>query len=202
MVSETTSQPGMPTAIPGNNRGFIPEETVVAAGPGNASVTLYRPFWRPVIAGAIFALSVFILSWYLMLGCHVGVNSDGILALDGGASIWIWVTAIIAYYFGGLIASAMTTSRTTFGGKVSGMLKGAVLWGLSLPLGLVVYAYIARSGNTLSDLSLPHVSAMSDVNTVGLHMGFYWSAFIAVALGLIFSIVGGMSGCSGRSENV
>jgi hypothetical protein len=202
MVSETTSQPVVSSTIPGNKRGFIPEETVVAAGPGNASVTLYRPFWRPVVAGAIFALSVFVLSWYLMLGCHVGIDSDGMIVLDAGAAVWLWVTAIIAFYFGGLIASAMTSSPATMGISSSGTLKGAVLWALSIPLALIIYGYAAANGHAIADLSLPHASAVvANPASAGLHMGFYWSAFIALGLALIFAIVGGVSGCACRKQN-
>src|SRR5205823_3166105 len=117
----------------------------------------YRPFWRPVVAGTMFAMSVFVLSWYLMLGCHVGINSGGIIDLGGGAAVWLCVTACIAYFFGGAIASAMTASNAS--SLASGCLKGTVLWALSIPLGLIGYSFLARSGSILIDLNLPHAAA-------------------------------------------
>jgi hypothetical protein len=196
MVSQPTIVTPDPTAV--HNRGFIPEETVVAVGPGNAAITTYyRPFWRPVIAGTVFALSVFALSWYLMLGCHVGISDNGIVALGAGAAVWIWVTACVAYFFGGAIASAMTMPNG------SGWLKGAVIWGLSIPAALILYAVLAQSGTLLTALNLPHAGMLeiAGTNTVAgssAHFGFLWSTFIALGLGLIFSIIGSVSGLGGR----
>jgi hypothetical protein len=183
-----------------HNRGFVPEETVVAVAPGNAAVTTYyRPFWRPVIAGTVFTLSVFALSWYLMLGCHVGITGNGVIALGAGAAVWIWITACVAYFFGGAIASAMTMSNG------SGWLKGAVIWGLSIPAALILYSVVGQSGTLLPALNLPHAGMLesSGMNTVagaGAHFGFLWSTFIALGLGLIFSIIGSVSGFGGSHK--
>src|ERR1051326_5895297 len=94
MVSQ--SQVNVPGGVAATSRGFIPEETVVVQGPatvGGAVTMYYRPFWRPVIAGTLFVLSAFALSWYLMLGCHVGIHDNGVIALGPGAAVWLWVTA-------------------------------------------------------------------------------------------------------------
>jgi hypothetical protein len=198
MVAQTQADVPVGAVVP--NRGFIPEETVVATGPGNALVTYYRPFWRPVLAGTLFALSVFALSWFLMLGCHVGITSSGLIALGGGAAVWLWVTACVAYFFGGMIAGAMTGSAgggTTLSSG-SAWLKGAVIWGLSIPLALVLYAFVAQSG-VLTTLGLPAGAAITERATppaagMGAHYGFYWSTFICLALALIASIIGSMAG--------
>jgi hypothetical protein len=159
----------------------------------------YRPFWRPVLAGTFFAVSVFALSWYLMLGCHVGINGDGAIELGAGAAVWLWVTSCVAFFFGGMIASAMTSPPSDLMGlpSGSGWLKGAVIWGLSIPLALITYASVAHSG-VLMALGLPH-AGLSETGTgvisLSSAMGFYWSAFIALGLALIFSIVGSVSGC-------
>jgi hypothetical protein len=195
MVSQPSIMSGTAT-VP--NRGFVPEETVMAVGPDNATVTTYyRPFWRPVLAGTLFTLSVFVLSWFLMLGCHVGIASDGVIALGAGAAVWIWVTACVAYFFGGAIASAMTLPS---GHK---WLKGAVIWGLSIPLALILYAFLGQSGTLLSALNLPHTGMLAGAGVnapvgTGAHFGFLWSTFIALACGLIFSIIGSMAGFAGR----
>jgi len=192
------------------NRGFIPEETVVAAGPGNAQITYYRPFWRPVLAGSLFALSVFVLSWFLMLGCHVGITSSGVIALGGGAAVWLWVTACIAFFFGGMIASRMTGSSTD-AYYSSAWLKGAVIWGFSIPLALFLYSWFAQSGGILTAFNFPHaamsqgalgnaqVTYNSATSATGAQLAFYWCTFIGLALALIFSIVGSLSGCAVRN---
>jgi hypothetical protein len=197
MVSPTT------TEVPVHNRGFIPEETLVAAGPDNARVTYYRPFWRPVAAGVLFALSTFILSWFLMLGFHVGIEANGVLALGAGAAVWLWVTACVAYFFGGMIASAMTaTPGEALYSYGSASLKGAVIWGASLPFALILYAFIAQYGGALVALNLPHpgitTSAVTNGAMAGPHLGFYWAMFIGLGLALICSIIGSISGCTAR----
>lgn len=205
MVSEveTTTSP----MAYSHDRGFIPEETVVVSGPNSASVTYYRPFWRPVMAGTFFAFSVFVLSWFLMLGFHVGLDSAGVLSLGVGAAIWLWVTACVAYFFGGMIASAMTSSPmgTLSVSNGSSLLKGAVIWGVSIPLAMIIYGFVARSGQLFPAMSLPHPgiteSAVGDKAVVGAHIGFYWSMFIGLALALIFSLVGSVSGCSCRKSS-
>ena len=60
MVTPSTSPSDVPS-VASFNRGFIPEETLVAGptGTGLAGSTLYRPFWRPVLAGAFFTLATF-----------------------------------------------------------------------------------------------------------------------------------------------
>lgn len=204
MVSEVQTVSSQMTL--GNGRGFIPEETVVAAGPNNTQITYYRPFWRPVLAGSFFAISVFVLSWFLMLGCHVGVANTGMISLGAGAAVWLCVTACVAYFFGGMIASAMTASGMPFSASgSSGSLKGAVIWAASMPLALVIYGFVAQSARLLPALALPQPgmteSAVGNGLVYGAHYGFYWSMFIGVALALIFAIVGGMTGCACRKSS-
>ena len=200
MVSQTQPEASVGMV----SRGFIPEETVIAAGPGNALVTYYRPFWRPVVAGTLFALSVFVLSWFLMLGCHVGILDNGVLALGGGAAVWLWVTACIAFFFGGMIASAMTASPgdTPAASNGSGWLKGAVIWAFSIPLALGIYALLAQSSGLLISLGLPHVGVVEtgspSIAATGARLGYYWAVFIGLALAFIFSIVGSRVGCACR----
>ena len=201
MVSVVQTDVTESTIVQG--RGFLPDETLVAAGPDNSRITYYRPFWRPVVAGSVFVMAVFTLSWFLMLGCHVGIAAGGMVALGLGAAIWLWVTACIAYFFGGLIASAMTAAPrpTLESANGSGWIKGAVLWGFSIPLALVLYALMAQSGSIFVALNPAHVAVVpggADLVGNGGHFGFYWSAFIGLGLGLVFSIVGSVAGCACR----
>jgi len=65
----------------------------------------------------------------------------------------------------------------------------------------VIYAWVLQSGGVLAALKRPHVAPVpggADLATTGSHFGFYWSAFIGLALALIFSIVGSMVGCACR----
>jgi hypothetical protein len=183
MVSPTSStDPAIETA-PTYHRGFFPEETLVGVGPvGGAMSMHYRPFWRPVVAGTVFTLAIFVLSWYLMLGCRVGIDSNGAIALGAGAAIWMWITSCIAYYCGGMVASSMTMSNG------SSYLKGLVIWGLSIPLALVIYAGLAQAGNLVNSVDLPRVA--NGTMSSAMPTGFFWANFIGLALGLIFSVIG------------
>lgn len=192
-ITDTNNGPAYTTL----NRGFLPEETVVAAGPGGNAITMYRPFWRPVVAGTLFALSVFVLSWYLMLGCHVGIGAGGVVALGIGAAIWLWVTSCIAYFFGGLIASAMTAPANGAISTSSGWLKGAVLWAFSIPAAIVTYGFAAQNGLLLMDLNMPRADSAATMVTTS---GYHWAVFIGLGLALIFALIGGAAGCSCRSN--
>jgi hypothetical protein len=190
MVTTTEAVP-LSTA---HERGFFPEETLVGFGTGSPAVTTYyRPFWRPVVAGTILALSLFTLSWYLMLGCHVGITAAGVISLGAGAAVWLWVTSCIAYFFGGMIASAMTMPAA------NGWLKGPVIWALSVPMALLLDALLMQGANLVGNLYLPHAAmAQEAAMAPGDVFGFVWTVFIGLALGLIFSIVGSASGCAAR----
>ena len=109
----------------------------------------YSPYWRPVIAGALFALSLFVFSWYLMLGCHVGVDKDGTIDPGAGAAVWMCVTACVAFLAAGLTSSAISLPRGM------GVVKGIGIWALSLPLAAVLYSLAARGGDLLGGLTLP-----------------------------------------------
>ena len=204
MVTQTNTDVSIPSLS--MNRGLIPEETVVAAGPGNTQVVYYRPFWRPVIAGSLFALSVFVLSSYLMFGFHVGITSAGAIALGGGAAVWLWVTACVAFFFGGLIASAMTAAPvgTNGGSYGSAWLKGAVIWGFSIPLSLIILGLLAAGSGLLGSLGLPHIglAATAQAGVIEPHLGYYWCVFIGLALSLIFSLIGAVAGASHRTAPV
>ncbi|MGA2442125.1 MAG: hypothetical protein ABSH08_14315 [Tepidisphaeraceae bacterium] len=200
MVSQNPSKSDIPAAVSGNDRGLLLEETLSAGGPGHdlAAWRHYRPFWRPVLAGTLFAISVFVLSWYLMLGCHVGITGNGILALGGGAAVWIWVTSCVAFFFGGLIANAVSAPRS------SGWVTGAAIWGLSVPLALVIFTFVAQGAGVLGSLGLPHATMIQTNGgngvSVGGGFGFIWAAFITVLCALVLSIVGGIAGCACQKD--
>ncbi|HXE53627.1 MAG TPA: hypothetical protein VN541_11450 [Tepidisphaeraceae bacterium] len=203
MVSpQTTTTTDVAPGIVRNDRGFVQEETIRypdSSLVGGSSLRYSYPtyFWGSVIAGTLFVLSLFVLSYCLMLGCHVGVNSAGVLALGWGSAIWICITAAIAYYFGGMIANQISRPLG------AGWLKGAAIWGLSIPLALVIGAVIAGGSGLLTGLNMPHFTETvattagnaQQVATnlqphVGMNFGFIWTAFVALIVGLIFSVIG------------
>jgi hypothetical protein len=87
-----------------------------------------------------------------------------------------------------------------------GLLKGSSVWGLSVPLALVISAIIAGGTGLFGGLNMPHLAdtmattagnARVVANNLqphpGLNFGFIWTAFIALALGLAFSVFGSAS---------
>lgn len=158
-------------------------------------------FWSSVIAGTLFVLSLFVLSWFLMLGCHVGVTSGGMLSMGWGAAIWLCITSAIAFYFGGAIANNISRPLGT------GWLKGAAVWGLSIPLALCIWGLAAGGSGLLVGFTTPHAAggfgtiAAGTVGHGGIPFGFVWTAFIMLIVGLIFSIIGSNSAVPGGWAN-
>jgi hypothetical protein len=179
-------------------RGFVGEELTSISGPvyGQSAQLAYRGrnyFWGAVIAGTLFVLSLFVLSWFLMLGCHVGVARDGVIALHGGSAAWLIITSCIAFYFGGMIAGRIS------GPDSNGWLRGITVWGLSIPLTLCIWGLVA-GGIGLLSAAAPHVNVVEQVNhaqAIGgygvynfVPFGAVWAAFVGLACGLVFATIG------------
>jgi hypothetical protein len=211
MVSPQNPYP--PTEVaPGaarTDRGFVTEVTETTAAP--AGVAMPTPgwsypqstyFWGSVIAGTLFVVSLFVLSWFLMLGCHVGVTQGGMLSMGWGTAIWLCITSAIAFYFGGAIANNISRPLGT------GWLKGATVWGLSIPLALCIWGLAAAGSGLLVGSMAPHVNIVANAGAaggaataVGVSFGAIWTAFIMLIVGLIFSIIGSNSAVPGGWAN-
>ena len=184
-------------------RGPIIEETVVAAR-NVPDLPLPMPsFWGSVVAGSVVVLGIGALSELLMVGCHVGVMENGAPAVGLGTAFWMAITACIAYYVGGLVASRLSLNGS--------WLQGLVLWGFSIPLSLLIGAAITGAAG----VAYAHTTHLTEqlansTNAGSLYGGnlFFnfagiWTAFVTVALGLIFAVIGSMSGsCMGAGQNV
>ena len=194
MVATPSSNPvDVAPGVLVNDRGFVTNEitSTLVTGPayGGSMVSGVYPshFWGSVISGTLLVMSLFVLSWFLMLGCHVGVARDGLLSLGWGAAWWMVITSCIAYYFRGMLAGCI--SRRTY----NGWLKGAAVWGLSIPLAVVIYGL--TSGGLMTSLGAPHADVLvgnhsAAVAVMGVNFGYAWTAFCTLILGLIFSIFG------------
>lgn len=93
--------------------------------------------WGPVIAGLFTALATLIT--LSVLGIAIGLTvfnyGDPASSFGIGAGIWGAVTALIAFFAGGLIAGR----TAAFGGRASGILNGAMVWLVAIPL--LVYTF-------------------------------------------------------------
>lgn len=187
-----------------SDRGFVPAEAPTVPAPGVSPQYLRMPlasqtyyFWGAVIAGSLLTLSVFVLSWLLMLGCHVGVTRAGLLSMGAGAAWWTMITSCIAFFFGGSIAAHISRPMG------SGWLKGAAVWALSIPLALCICAILSTASGLLATSTAPHVNIVESANNLravsgqivytGISFGAIWTGFWTLLAGLVFSIIGSSS---------
>jgi len=99
-----------------------------------------RVRWGAVLAGLFTAISTFIL--LSILGLAIGASAfdpgDTLGGFGTGAGIWSAVSALIAFFVGGLIAARAAAVT----GRGNGALNGAMVWLVMIPLAL----YLVSSG--------------------------------------------------------
>ena len=171
-----------PTETVRTDRGFVAQETVVpAAGtyridsPPWQGMQIGR-FWGPVIAGSLFVISLFVMSWCLMFACHVG-TVNGMVRLGAGSAWWTGITAAIAFYCGSAIAANI------YGRGPARWMRGAAVWALTIPLALCIWGF-ASSGLLVVN---------TGAHAGGIAFGAIWTAFWSLLVGLVFSLFGGGS---------
>jgi hypothetical protein len=191
MVSENSVRPDVPPNPAALQRGFVVEESYISGPKYVRMGSGYGPFWRPVFAGTLFVLSIFVFSWYLMLGFHVGVDRDNTIVPGAGAAVWMWVTSCIAFLFGGMFASAIS------GPRGPGWARGIGVWSLSVPLAVILYSFAARAGDLLGGLTLPRASvigyATGSAAGMTANYAYLWSVVIALACGFVFAVIGAIA---------
>lgn len=121
------------SAIPGN-RYDTTDDVMFAGRPKD----LVR--WGSILAGIFAALATLIT--LSLLGIAIGLSSfnygDPASSFGIGAGIWGAITALIAFFIGGLIAAR----SAAYGGRNSGIINGAMVWFVAIPL----LVYLLSSG--------------------------------------------------------
>jgi len=211
MVSPQSSVGTVGSDVARTDRGFV---TDVATSPTTYSSNLtylghHHYFWGPVIAGTLVVFSVFMLSMSLMFGCHVGTyNPSGALSFGAGAAWWIVITSCIAYFFGGMMAGAFHGNNSA--DYDDGALRGLAVWGLSVPLFMVIFAVISGGAglaygyatNTIEQATNATGAAHVYHGNLFVNYGGAWTVFASLICGLFFSWVAGMFGRGGNRVNV
>lgn len=140
----------------------VPDEEMINIAPKD----LVR--WGPVIAGLFAALST--LAALTLLGVAIGASAfePGAEARNFGigAGIWGAITALIAFFVGGLIAGRTSAVK----GSNSGIMNGAMVWFVTIPLllyslgsGLSALARTAGSiAGTAAEVAAPAAGAAAD----------------------------------------
>lgn len=97
-----------------------------------------RVRWGPILAGLFAALST--LALLSVLGLAVGSTAydpgDNARNYGIGAGIWGAVSALIAFFIGGWLAARSAAVR----GSNNGLLNGAMVWAVAIPLLLYLLA--------------------------------------------------------------
>lgn len=178
------------------DRGFVTQETIVATSTDLNDFGYPLPsFWGSVVAGALVALGIGALSECLMLGCHLVTYDNGVLDPGIGAAIWMIVTACIAYFVGGMLASRLSLR--------GGWMRGLTLWGFSIPLALLIMAAV-RTGAGLAYLHLGHLTeqvagsaGVTSPYSENFAVNYFgaWIGFVLLTCGLIFALIGSSVSC-------
>lgn len=186
-ASDIASPPPLP--LPRRDRGIAMEEIDVVVGRAETPLVVHRPFWSYVVAGTVSALSLFVLSWYLMLGFHIGITDAGIIDLGAGAAIWLWITSCLVFLIGGRMSTIMAPmSRVPL---VAGVISGASVWALSIPLAILAYDH-SEFGGVFSNMTAPYPVDPAEVPSA--HVAFHLAMFLTLLIGLASAIIGGISG--------
>jgi hypothetical protein len=142
--------------------------------------------WGPVFAGTVAALSSLVL--LSLLGAAIGLgNMAATPAGDAGmgAAIWGGIATIIAFFVGGWVAA----SGSAVGGRFSGMLNGALVWGFTVLLAFFMAAI--GLGSLVAAINPPATAQPGAISTA---QSVVWATFIGLVLGLAAALIGGSVG--------
>src|SRR5271170_2502393 len=166
------------------DRGFVhdPELRGLHVGLAHSHVC-----WGAVIAGALTAMALMILSSSFAYACGVPAYSGG--DYGWGAGIWSVLTAIIAFFIGGMVVSYFA-SRSEL--RI-GLLHGIMAWVLAVALVPAVSAFGVLHTYAMNAGMQPTLNQP----TWGVEKGAAWGAFLALAFGLVAAALGGCAGLVG-----
>ena len=113
--------------------------------------------WGPVFGGLFAALATLIT--LSLLGLAIGLTTfdanDPLGNLGLGAGIWSAISALLAFFVGGFVAS----NSAAFGGKTNGVFMGAMVWFVAIPslVFLIGGGIGALTGTALQAASIPGI---------------------------------------------
>jgi hypothetical protein len=102
----------------------------------NETTTVVTPIdrvrWGPILAGLFAAMSA--LTLLSVLGLAIGLSAwdpgDNARNWSIGAGIWSIISALIAFFIGGMLAARSAAAA----GSKNGTLNGAMVWAVAIPL--------------------------------------------------------------------
>jgi hypothetical protein len=134
--------------------------------------------WGPVWGGAMIASALFAL--FATFWIAIAYGNGGSDYFRSNIQWWIALSAIAAYFLGGALAGSLST-RT---GPGTGVATSTAVWALGTIGGLVAPISLGLRPAGSSSLSGTLASLSGEA---------MWITFATVAIGLIASVLGGMS---------
>ena len=144
---------------------LTPSRTAAVPATNNTAVA-YTPTdrvrWPAILAGLFVAMSTLVLMG--ALGIAIGLSSydanDSGRAFAVGSGIWAAVTALLAFFFGGLVAGR----SAALPGRAEGLFNGFMVWAVAIPLSVYLAASLAGSlVNTIGATAATATQAASQV---------------------------------------
>jgi hypothetical protein len=155
-----------------------------------------RISWPAIFAGTFVFLAIEmtfgVLGTAIFASAANPSSAHPVSGMSAGIGIWLVILTIIAMYFGGRAAAALSGVRDTH----AGMYHGLTTFGLSVFTSIVLTALVLGS-TTVAPASAAGAAGPATVADVVSTAG-YW-LFVALLLGMIAAAMGGSKAASAKS---
>jgi hypothetical protein len=147
-----------------------------------------RLAWGAVIAGALTALALLVLSSSLGYACAIPAYRGGNYGF--GALVWSVVSAAFAFFFGGMVVEYLTRRGETR----LGILHGVLAWVLAVNLTTLVSVSVPGLFRGFLPLDVARVAGPIATTDAGSINAAAWGIFLSLLAGLISAAIGGIAG--------
>ncbi len=155
--------------------------------------------WPAIFAGTFVFLAIEVTFGVLGMAIFASAASPSsahpVTGMSAGIGIWLVILSIIALYFAGRAATAISGTTDSH----IGMYHGLTTFGLSVFTSIVVAA-LALGSTTIAPASAVHAAGPATVADVVATAG-YW-LFVALLLGMIAAAMGGQQAVNRRPKAI
>lgn len=144
----------------------------------------FRISWGAVFAGALFALSIWIL--LAALGAAFARSFPGANLIFTG--IWNFLAPLVALFLGAMVAGRAAPHVT----RAAGGIHGFLVWSMASVFGAGLAASVL--GNMLPAMSRAQAQAGQNAADTTSGAGALWVVFATLAVALIAAVAGAMTG--------
>jgi hypothetical protein len=151
--------------------------------------TRRRLAWGAVIAGALTALALLLLSNMFAIACDISAFRGG--AYGWGAGVWSVISYGVAFFLGGMVVEYLTRR----GEARLGALHGVLVWVLAVNLAVLLSAPAIGFFHAFIPVdAFRFVGAANDASSGSINAAA-WGVAISVFVGLPSAALGGIAGC-------